>query len=185
MGTKKAVYSDQMGLPLHFGVRERRCERPCEEWSIDTLLQRKIRVLCPHSNLRWPNQPGLLDAICVDRNRSSQPSPLHTSVPLIKGLFDAICDDRNWSSQHSPLHTCVPLINAIMRHLSSALINARAQVECLEDRRNGIGLANPGDKVAHLNPLIPHARFPGLTNSFVLGIVALFFMLVLVTVCLF
>ncbi|KAJ1493079.1 hypothetical protein T484DRAFT_2838839 [Baffinella frigidus] len=44
MGTKKAVFSSSMGLPQHYEENERRCQRPAEEWSLDTKMQRKIRL---------------------------------------------------------------------------------------------------------------------------------------------
>ena len=45
MGTKKAVYSETMGLGELYGAGERRCERPAVEWSVDSKMNRKIRVL--------------------------------------------------------------------------------------------------------------------------------------------
>jgi hypothetical protein len=44
MGTKKAVFSETMGLDGLYGGGERRCERPAVEWSVDSRMQRKIRV---------------------------------------------------------------------------------------------------------------------------------------------
>uniref|UniRef100_A0A7S0I4F4 Ubiquitin-like domain-containing protein n=1 Tax=Hanusia phi TaxID=3032 RepID=A0A7S0I4F4_9CRYP len=44
MGTKKAVLSKDMGLKLYYEDDERRCQRPATEWSLESLIQRKIRV---------------------------------------------------------------------------------------------------------------------------------------------
>lgn len=44
IGTKKWVFSGDMGLPEYYGPGERRCERPAQEWSLDKQMQRKIRV---------------------------------------------------------------------------------------------------------------------------------------------
>uniref|UniRef100_A0A7S4L9K4 Uncharacterized protein n=2 Tax=Guillardia theta TaxID=55529 RepID=A0A7S4L9K4_GUITH len=44
MGTKKVVLSKDMGLKLYYDDGERRCERPATEWSLESLIQRKIRV---------------------------------------------------------------------------------------------------------------------------------------------
>ena len=44
MGTKKAVLSETMGLKELYDDGERRCERPAVEWSVDSKMQRKIRV---------------------------------------------------------------------------------------------------------------------------------------------
>jgi hypothetical protein len=45
MGTKKAVFSETMGLKGLYDDIERRCERPAGEWSVDAKMQRKIRVM--------------------------------------------------------------------------------------------------------------------------------------------
>ena len=86
MGTKKAVFSESMGLKGMYDGNERRCERPAVEWSVDSKMQRKIRVTAD-------------------------------------------------SLQFSEI-----LFLAEMSYL---------QIPDLEDRRNGIGMANPGDKVCH------------------------------------
>jgi hypothetical protein len=67
MGMKKLVLSSAMGLAGVYDDAERRCLRPAAEWSLDTLMQRKIRV----DSRKTGAPPSRCASACVLRGMAS------------------------------------------------------------------------------------------------------------------
>jgi hypothetical protein len=115
MGMKKFVLSSAMGLSGVYDDSERRCLRPATEWSLDTLMQRKMRVDSRKKEAVSPHQCRAV-SVCV------------CACVCVRGMVSCIVAEKIFFALKRMLSVCLCMC-ATMRTCVNAHVSVYVYVQ--------------------------------------------------------